>query len=145
MKRFEISWRIFLHSLLVYVVFTLPALFLPFIFFVSLLIALLYGLIAVIIFWLCFNGLWHIGISTRTGYPLLFVSVIIAVTMAFQVFGWTIHLILPILFDPGENAWDNGLFLVFPLLAIIAGWIGIYRSRKRILKQFLTRPYAAHT
>jgi hypothetical protein len=54
-------------------------------------------------------------------------------------------LLLPDLFSPDDNAWDSGPFLVFPFLAIIAGWIAIYRSRKRILKQFLTNSYVSYT
>ncbi|MEO7530133.1 MAG: hypothetical protein ABIS69_01940 [Sediminibacterium sp.] len=141
MKRFELSCRIFIHSLIVYIVFTLPALYMPVIFVVSLLIAFLYGLIAVIIFWLCFDSLWRINdINIRKGYQFLLVSVMLSVLFAFQIFGWTCHWILPGVFSPAESVWESGPFLTLPFLAVIAGWIGVYYSRKRILKQFLTRP-----
>jgi hypothetical protein len=145
MKRFEISWRIFMHSLFFYLLLTLPSLLVPFIFAFSFLIAFIYGLIAVTVFWLCFTGLCRMDISAATAYQFVLLTVMVAVIFAFQVFGWTNNWILPGAFDADESVWDSGLFLALPFLAIIAGWIGVYRSRKRILKQLLTQPYDQHT
>jgi len=54
---------------------------------------------------------------------ILFVGVVIVVAMSFQM--------LEIL-KADYTVWHSGAFLLFPLAAIVSGWISLYTSRDKI-------------
>lgn len=68
-------------------------------------------------------------------HTLLFAAVFISVVCAFQLMEIT---------GAWDNIWQSGIFLAFPAVAVIAGWISLFISRKKV-KLLLQEPIAYDT
>ncbi len=128
----EISCWLFMKTMLVYAIFTLPLLLFGVMYLVSLLCALVLGMITICIFCSFVSLLCHCRIKARSGYILLYLALFVAVALTFQLLQWWMDI----------NYWQAGAAFIFPFIAIIAGWIAIYSGRKKIVTFFITNQHA---
>jgi len=122
------SFLIYIKAVGIYALLTLPALFMPFIYVISIIYVLFYGWIA----WVVFTTIYIITVFCNPSYKnkmiILVMGVVVAVLFAFQM--------LEVL-KAETNIWQSGGFLLLPLAAIIAGWISLGISGQKI--KFLSR------
>jgi len=118
------AFIIYIRSLGFYSLLTLPALVLPPMYFISLYYVLTYGWFA----WALFTILCLLAEKVKDGSArriLLGGSVLISVLFAFQM----------IEVGGSEiNIWQSGLFLLFPCAAVLAGWISVFLSERKLKK-----------
>jgi len=114
---------IYARAVGIYCLLTLPAITLPIMYLVSVTDVLIYGWFA----WALFTIIYFITVFCNPNFlskmSILFVGVVIAVAMSFQM--------LEIL-KAEYTVWHSGAFLLFPLAAIVSGWISLYTSREKI-------------
>ena len=113
---------IYLRAIGVYALVTLPALAIPVMYFISFMYVLIYGWFA----WALFTIIYLVINKTERSYTtkvfLLLCGVVISVVFAFQM--------LEVL-NVEKNIWNSGLFLLFPVGAVIAGWISVFISEHK--------------
>ncbi len=112
---------IYFRALAIYMVLSLPALMIPFIYIISALYAFLFGWFALAVFALVYVFLMSCYYVTRI--ILLIIAVVLAVGFAFHMIG-VVH---------KGDVWNTGVFLLFPIAAVIAGWISLFISWKNIV------------
>ena len=118
----KLTFRIFLQALGFYSLLTTPALVLAPMYFISLFYALLFGLAA----WLVFAALYMPVASIQFKATIKWVIVSIAVLLGVA----TGHTLIGICrFE--RNVWEPNGFLLFPLAAVIAGWVSLYVSTNK--------------
>jgi len=114
---------IYIRAVGIYALLTLPALFLPIMYIVSIMYVLFYGWFA----WAVFTMIYLVTIFCNPSYyvkmGILTIAVVVAVLFAFQMLG---------ILKVEENIWHSGEFLLFPVAAIFSGWISLSISRERI-------------
>jgi hypothetical protein len=117
------SLIIYLRAVLIYAIVTIPALVIPTMYFISIMYVLFYGWFA----WVLFTIIYLIVIRSRVDYDtkmlLLGIAVVPSVLFAFQM--------LEVLHEE-ENIWHSGPFLLFPVGAVVAGWISLSYSKAQI-------------
>lgn len=117
------AFIIYCKAVGLYALLTLPALLLPYIYFISLMYVLFYGWFA----WALFTALYILIDRVLFDYGfkvmLLFIAVIVSVAFAFQMLE-VLHV--------EENVWHSGEFILFPFVAVIGGWVSICISGERI-------------
>jgi hypothetical protein len=113
---------IYCRAVGLYALFTLPAMVIPEMYFISLMYVLLYGSFA----WAAFTILYIIINNLLFDFVLkfmaLFIAVVIAVAFAYHMLG-----VLGI----EEDVWHTG-FVIFPFAAVITGWISVCISKEKI-------------
>lgn len=114
---------IYIWSVGVYCLLTLPAMFLPIMYMISIFYVLTFGWFA----WALFSIIYWIVDKTAKDFfqkmTLLFIAVPVAVAFAFQMIE---------VFGSERNIWNAGSFLLFPLAATVSGWISLFAATKRI-------------
>jgi hypothetical protein len=118
------SLSILLKAYVLYLVFTLPALFMPAIYLISAAYALFFCWFAYFLFAIAYYFLSNYRIHYTTRIIGLLLAVVIGVAFAFQMME---------VFGVWENVWQSGSFLLFPLAAVLAGWTSIFLTSKRIV------------
>jgi hypothetical protein len=116
------SFVIHIWAVGIYAILTLPAVFIPMMYIISLVYVLIYGWFA----WALFTMFYLMTDQFRMNYIskmfILVFGVILSVAFAFQM--------LEIL-NVENKVWRSG-FLVFPLVGVLAGWISLYVARKQV-------------
>ena len=119
----ETPFIIYIRAVGIYALLTLPAVILPIMYFISMVYVLFYGWFA----WAVFMIIYVITIFCNPSYLvkiiILTIGVVVAVLFAFQM--------LEVL-GVEQNIWHSGEFLLFPLAAVIAGWISLSLSKERV-------------
>jgi hypothetical protein len=119
------AFEIYIRAVGIYALLTIPALILPIMYVISLGYVLTFGWFA----WFLFTAIYLITGNFRMRYrnrfAILFIGVIVSVAFAYNMIG---------VFDSYEDMWDTG-FLFFPLAAVIAGWISLHISRRKVMQQ----------
>lgn len=114
---------IYMWSVGLYCLLTLPAICLPIMYMISIFYVLTFGWFA----WALFSIIYLIVDKTVhvtiTRMLLLFIAVPVSVAFAFQMIE---------VFDAERNIWNSGSFLLFPLAATVSGWISLFAAAKRI-------------
>lgn len=114
---------VFLKGLGMYTAVTLPAIAIPPMYLISLFYAVVYGWFAFAVF----TVIWLITKRLTLSHPvrmlLLTVAVPVSVAFALQMIEET---------DGWDDVWHAGELLLFPLAAVIAGWIGLAVSSEQI-------------
>ena len=113
---------IYLRAIGVYALVTLPALAIPVMYFISFMYVLIYGWFAWALFTISYLVINKTERSYTTKVFLLLCGVVISVVFAFQM--------LEVL-NVEKNIWNSGLFLLFPVGAVIAGWISVFISEHK--------------
>jgi hypothetical protein len=117
---------IFARAIGLYLLFTIPAIAIPFMYAYSAFLAIVFGSAAGLIFVCFYLFISTTNISFQRKRNLLFVFVLLGV--ACQLFPDR-------LFDAADQLWDFNLFLVFPAIAVISGWASLFISRNAIREQ----------
>jgi hypothetical protein len=116
------AFEIYIRAVGIYALLTIPALVFPIMYLISLGYVLTFGWFA----WFLFTVIYLITDRSRFNYnsrfSILFLGVVISVAFAYNMIG---------VFDNEEELWDTGL-LIFPFAAVIAGWISLCISRRKI-------------
>lgn len=122
----ETPFIIYLRAFGIYALLTIVTLFLPVLYFMSIYYVLIYGWFACGLFILTSILLDLFDLKPITKYYILASIIPVAVAFAFQMIetfgGW-------------ENVWQSGTFLLFPLAAIVSGWISLYINFKNDRKK----------
>lgn len=114
------------YSLLNYAIITLPVIAVPIMYGYSLLLAIGFGIIAWLIYTLIFLLIKSSSFNPDLKWLILILAVPVGVAFAYSLIG---------VFDVWKNVWNAGWLMLFPLAAIVAGWIGIYKTRTTIDEQ----------
>lgn len=118
---------VFIRSLFIYLLVTLPALISPVLYFFSAMFALSVCWIAGLIFAMGFQFVRDLNIEHSLKYYALFLFILLGVWLAFEYIQ---------LFGLWQNIWEESDFLLFPIAALISGCISLSISKKLILVQF---------
>jgi hypothetical protein len=118
-------FKIYIKSVGIYALLTMPALVFPLMYVISLFYVLLFGWFAWALFTIIyfFTDKYDIGFETKMA--ILIFSIPVAVAFSFQMLQ---------VFLIEENVWSAGSFLLFPVAAVIAGWISLLLERKMMKK-----------
>lgn len=122
----KIPLIVFARAIALYLLFTLPALVLPFMYVYSAFLATAFGSAAGVLFVACYMIVADYNISYQAKMTILAAIVPIGVAASYMLIGW---------FDAVDDLWGVSLFLVFPVVAVIAGWASLFMSRKKIRAQ----------
>ncbi len=114
---------IYIWSVGLYCLLTLPAIFLPIMYMISIFYVLTFGWFAWALFSIIYVIVDKTVIASITRMLLLFIAVPVSVAFAFQMIE---------VFDAERNIWNSGSFLLFPLAATVSGWISLFAAAKRI-------------
>ena|SRR5215204_2416818 len=114
---------IYIKAVGIYALITIPALGMPIMYFISMVYVLFYGWFA----WGVFTIIYLVTVFCNPGFLskmiILSIAVVVAVAIAFQM--------LEVL-KVENNIWNSEPFLLFPLAAVISGWISLSACAKRI-------------
>ena len=114
---------IYIRAVGIYALITIPALAMPVMYFISMMYVLFYGWFA----WAVFTTIYLVTVFCNPGLKskmvILSMGVVAAVAFAFQM--------LEVL-AVQKNIWNSGPFLLFPLAAVISGWISLSASRESV-------------
>ena len=128
----KLSFLIYLKALAIYLLLTLPSLIIFPIYLLSAWYAIISGCLALASFLLVF----YILQVAKTHY--LWVTIILGLAIPFAVGVAYRELIASEM--PERAFWTMDDYTAFPVLAIIAGWISLYKNNARIKKQFSHPP-----
>jgi hypothetical protein len=117
------SLLIFLTAIGIYALITIPALVFPPMYILSIGYVIVYGWFAWFLFFVFYQLLEVLKISYERKMTGLFVSIIPAVAFAFHMLE---------VFDVEDNVWHSDQFLLFPIVAVISGWISLYNFRNKL-------------
>jgi hypothetical protein len=123
----KLTFEIYLKALGFYALLTAPALVLFFMYFISLFYVLLFGLAAWLVFAALFISVASLQINTTLKWFIISIAVPLGVAAGHTLIG---------VFRFERNVWELNGFLLFPLAAVIAGWISLYISRNKIADLF---------
>ena len=119
----ETPFIIYIKAVGIYALITIPALCMPIMYIISMMYVLFYGWFA----WAVFTIIYLVTVFCNPGFLLkmiiLSIGVVVAVAIAFQM--------LEVL-KVENNIWNSGPFLLFPLAAVISGWVSLSASTGRI-------------
>ena len=119
----ETPFIIYIKAVGIYALITIPALGMPVMYVISMIYVLFYGWFA----WAVFTIIYLAAIFCNPGFKskmvILSIGVVVAVAIAFQM--------LEVL-AVEKNIWNSGPFLLFPLAAVISGWVSLSASTKRV-------------
>ncbi len=118
---------VFVRSLFIYLLITLPALFAPILYYFSAIFAVSVCWVAGLIFVVGFYLIKQSTIEHSVKFYSLFLFVLLGVWIAFECIQ---------LFGLWRNIWQDADYLLFPLAAFISGCISLMFSKKTILLQF---------
>lgn len=119
----KIPFIIYIWSVGLYCLLTLPAIVLPIMYMISVFYVLSFGWFAWALFSIIYIVVDKTVVVSITKMFLLFTAVPVAVAFAFQMIE---------VFDAERNIWNSGAFLLFPLAATVSGWISLFAAAKRI-------------
>lgn len=116
----------FATSLIVYAAITLPVIVIPIMYGLSLLYASLFGIAAWLMYHLVFILVKSLQTIDERKWLLLVISIPACVTVAYTLIE---------VFDVVQNVWTSE-FIFFPIIAVVSGWIGLYKTRHQISEIF---------
>jgi hypothetical protein len=117
---------IFARAIGLYLLFTVPAIAVPFMYAYSAFLAIVFGSTAGLTFICLYLFISKTDISFSLKRNLLFLFVLTGVALSYSLIGF---------FDAADQLWSFNLFLVFPAIAVISGWASLFISRNAIREQ----------
>jgi len=127
----KLSFIIYLQAVGFYLLLTLPTLTVPVIYMFSAMYATTAGLVAWAVFAVVFLIVNHQKPSINVTKATLFTTIVFAVAAAYKV--------LLLVAMPGREFWRVDEFIAFPIVAVLAGWIGI-AINLRSIKARISKP-----
>ena len=115
------------YSLLNYAIITLPVIAVPIMYSYSLQLAVGFGIIAWLVYTIIFLLIKSSRFNLDLKWLILILAVPIGVAFAYSLIG---------VFGVWKNVWNAGWLMLFPLAAVVAGWIGLHRTRTIIDEHF---------
>jgi hypothetical protein len=122
----EIPFVIYIRAVGLYAMLTFPVIISPLMYFISLFYVVMHGWFAWAIFTAFYLIIAKVPTSSIVRLLLLALAVPVAVAFAFQMIE---------VLKSERNVWRSGIFLLFPFAATICGWISLFISAKKIIKQ----------
>ena len=119
----KIPFTIYIWSVGLYCLLTLPAMFFPIMYMISIFYVLIYGWFAWALFTIIYLIVDKSGITYVPKMALLFLAVPASVAFAFQTLE---------VFKVEQNIWNSGGYLLFPLAATVSGWISLFAEKKQV-------------
>lgn len=116
------TFIIYVRSMVLYAIFTLPALIFPPVYGISLVLMFIYGWVAFVPFMFFFLLLQKLKLDGAIKLLLLFIAIPGCV--------WVAYILLCYVTNFGTA--NESVFLLFPAAGVIAGWISLFISEKRI-------------
>lgn len=110
-------------ALVAYAVITIPTIVIPRMYAYSLAIATGFGLAAWLVYSLIFLLVKALNIRLELKWLILIISIPICVAISYTLIE---------VFDVWKDVWNAGLLMLFPLTAIVSGWISLYKTRTEI-------------
>lgn len=123
---FKISASIYIRAVITYAIITLPSVIVFPIYVSSLFFAFLFGSVSCFVFATAFYITKELELSKKFSWVLLVTSIPISIVTGYICIAS--YLEVPLKY--------TGLFILFPLAAIIAGYISLFLHRKLINKIF---------
>lgn len=120
-------FKTFISALGWYLLLTLPSLFAPIMYFMSMVIAGAVCWIAGLLFILAAHLIKQMDARPQQRLTFLYYTVPIAVLVAFE----SVELL-----DLWHHIWQSEGFLLFPLAAVIAAWISMFINRNSLAEYF---------
>lgn len=117
------SFIVFIRALALYALFTLPVIFNPIIYVISLLYVITFGWFACALFMFIAVITFSTTSSVTARQGILWLAVPLSVAFAFQMIE---------VFGAENNVWHSGGFLAFPVAATISGWVSLLFSSPRL-------------
>jgi len=115
---------VFIKAIGIYLLLTVPALVaMPLIYEMSALYAISFGWIAGFLFLFIFYFLQKLHMDNNGKYFLCCMAVVLCVGIAFETMEVT---------GAQHHIWQSGTCLLFPLAAVLSGWLSLFISRQRI-------------
>jgi hypothetical protein len=130
----KLLFTIYLRSLAFYMLLTSPLIVVAIAWFASALAAIIYSAVALAVFGAVFYAVYVARPGVVRAGIILVVAVIPAVLLAYDVCLHTLDLL------EDRTIWTMDGFSLFPAAAIIAGWVGLYASRKKVVEHFTRSP-----
>lgn len=115
---------IFIRAIGIYALLTIPVLFAPVIYIISMYYVIVFGWIAFALFLPAYYLILHFIKPVGVAMPILSLVIIISVALAFHVLG---------LCYPHLEAWNSEGFLLFPAAGALAGIISLFISKNKII------------
>jgi len=117
---------IYIRAIGIYALVTIPALLMPVMYFISMIYVFVYGWFAWAVFTIIYLLVTNYILDNTSKIGLLVIGVVLSVVFAFQM--------LEVL-NVERDIWHSGLYLLFPLCAVIAGWISLFISRAKLINK----------
>ena len=114
---------IYIRAVGIYALLTIPALFLPMMYIISMMYVLFYGWFAWAVFTFIYLATVFCNPTYHVKMGILMLAVVVAVLFAFQMLEKL---------GVEDKIWHSGAFLLFPVAAIFSGWISLNTSRVRV-------------
>jgi hypothetical protein len=113
----------FTTSIVTYAIITLPTIVIPIMYGYSMLLAIAFGFMAWLVYLIIFMATKSLSIISEIKWLTLIVAIPICVAIGY-------HLIE--VFNIWKNVWNADYLMLFPLAAVISGWIGLYKTKNEI-------------
>jgi len=124
----KVPFKIFVWSVSVYALLTLPVIVFPFMYMISIFYVMTFGWFAWAAFTVAYLIIGSYRILFQTKMILLTLAIPVSVSFAFQMIQ---------AFKVEKDVWNSGAFLLFPLTGVLSGWICLYVVRKQIMVENL--------
>ena len=124
----KVPFKIFVWSVSVYALLTLPIIVFPFIYMISIFYVMTFGWFAWASFTIAYLIIGSYKVLFQTKMILLTIAIPVSVSFAFQMIQ---------AFKVERDVWNSGAFLLFPMTAVLSGWICLYLERKQIMVENL--------
>lgn len=119
---------IYVRALGLYLAFSLPAMVVPYIYTLSAVYAASCSFVALFIFCTIFYLLRAARVTAVVSKVILITIIPLAVGAAYKIL---IRVIMP-----DRNFWEMDEFTLFPMAAILSGWVSLYISTPKIKEYF---------
>ncbi|MCA0382679.1 MAG: hypothetical protein LCH58_10990 [Bacteroidetes bacterium] len=127
-----------LRSLLTYALITLPSLFFPLMYIMSLGLAIIWSLPALLLFVLMLWLLSMLHVTTELKFYLLLLSTAGIVFLCTWGAAWQV--------SGGRDVWNNYLeFVLFPIAGILAAVLVVLVRRQTLMEVLATPPFSHHS
>ena len=112
---------IYFRALIIYLVFSLPAMLIPIVYIISAFYAFLFGWFALAVFAIMYLFLMRMHYAWRA--IVLLITITMAIGFAFHMIG---------VLGAYNDVWNSGALLLFPCVALIAAWTSFFLSWKQV-------------
>lgn len=127
-----------LRSLLTYALITLPSLFFPLMYIISMGYAIIWSLPALLLFVLMLWLLSMLHVTTELKFYLLLLSTVGIVFLCTWGAAWQ--------FSGGQDVWDNYLeFVLFPIAGMLAAVLVVLVRRQALMEVLATPSFSHHS